>query len=166
MDEKTNKQASEAKESIEEKTLKFQVYQFAAKDFAANFFSLRSIEWKVIFEALAGYFGIGSAFYALQQHYSVNCEGLLIGGIIVTLILAGSTCVLSILLQRRLHRSRKLQNVYLRKAVELIEEELEIYKPEYRLKYERWYAFGIQMIINFTLAISLIAFMLLLHFAN
>jgi len=96
------------------------LYTLRAEDFARNFESLRRLEWNTTFQVYAGYAGIALAYHSvLSPSFPYRRSAGFVASLL-TLLLYGGYLYLLFHLQRRLHRTRAMQNVYLNKLHEMI----------------------------------------------
>jgi hypothetical protein len=150
-------------------------YRIRAEDFARSFESLRSVEWRVAFQAYAGYGAIALGYGSLRSAEPLSV-GIAIGTILATLVLALVTLYLSLRIQERLHQTRRLQNACLEELERLIfgvagTSALRVppeaggsgfwfvsHQPPI---HRRWYAFAAQGIVSGCFALGIIAYVVL-----
>ncbi len=136
----------------------YELLQLRAEDFARNFHSLREIEWHTTYQAFAGY----AAIVLAVEHIPLPNQNLMrILGVAATLILLICTLYLSRRIQERLHFTRIMQNAYFKKlhtALDVPELPLPAKTPG--LIDSRNYAFAVQTILNCTVAVFIVVYML------
>lgn len=131
------------------------VYKFRAEEFERSFFSLRNLEWKIIFQLYIGYAAIAAAFVGITNKYEVNSRISTISTLVV-IVLAGIETYLSLRIQERLHLARDKQNKYIDK----LHDETGAVKitSEIITKNKRWWGFIPQHIISYIWALGLIIY--------
>lgn len=130
------------------------VYQLRAKEYERSFYSLRGVEWKLLYQVLAGYVLIATAWW--NTRYALPCSAFFpMGCSILTIMLCVGYLHYSLKLSERLHRTRDLQNTYLEMLHAEVNAEL---IPAPPLRGERWYAFYVQQIFSFSVMVCIVWF--------
>jgi len=131
------------------------VYQLRAEELERSFFSLRGIEWKVVFQVFAGYALIGAGWCKAKTAFS-GSTALPFGLAGLCILLWVGSALNSWMLLQRLRWNRKLQNEYLNKLHETCSASKLTADPQPRFKV--WYAFTIQQLLSFVIMLSIVLF--------
>ena len=136
------------------------LYRLRAEEFERNFQSMRGIEWRTAIEVFTGYAAIGLSYYHLRDRYP-DSGILALGASVLTILLFLTNLYLSLRVQERLHSTRAMQNVYLKKLHDLCgAPELDLPPEIKRPVHAKWYAFGAQITLSGATMLTLLAYIL------
>lgn len=135
-------------------------FKVRAADYAQNFFSLRGVEWTVVYQLLAGFALLGAAFTQMPNGIK-NLHWARFGFIGLASTIFFAWIFLAWQLQRRLHWTRKMQNAYFDSIQKsLLEIPAPLISDDARPKFIRWYAFAVQLCVVIATYISIMVYIL------
>ena len=133
------------------------VYQLRAEELERSFYSLRGVEWKVVFQVFAGYALIAAGWCKTKTSFS-SLTALPFGLAGLCILLWVGSALYSWMLLQRLRWTRNLQNEYLKKLHETCSASRLNANPQPRFRV--WYAFTIQQLLSFVIMLSIVFFIM------
>jgi hypothetical protein len=135
------------------------LFNIRAKDYSENFFSLRGIEWTVVYQLLAGLALIGGAYTQMPGDLKEEILARIGFFALATISFIGWV-FLAWQIQRRLHWTRAMQDAYLdgiQKSLLGVPRPLGPPNP----RFPRWYAFVVQFCIALAVYVAIAAYICL-----
>lgn len=133
------------------------LYRHRAEEFERSFYSLRTMEWQLVFQTYTGYAAVAAAYVGIR---TIIDHSPLVGAtflfLLAVIFVASSFLLFQV--QRRMHFTRSMQNAYLTELHRVLAPQINVPQGVVVPSFPRWWAFVPQQGLSITASAAIGAY--------